>query len=118
MYGQGLPLPCRPFTGRFFGNAPVCPVILSAAKNLSPGSAQILRCAQNDTSSLTGSFPKNLPVKGPVAPVRQRLPLALATPQSAFQSSFTHVKRGAAYIVGMTLAVILGVGWRLAMAPS
>src|SRR6266852_3347157 len=33
-------------------------VILSAAKDLSPGRAQILRCAQDDTSHLAGSFPK------------------------------------------------------------
>ncbi len=31
---------------------------LSAAKDLSPGQAQILRCAQDDTSHLAGSFPK------------------------------------------------------------
>ena len=31
---------------------------LSAAKDLPPGQAQILRCAQDDTSHLAGSFPK------------------------------------------------------------
>ena len=33
-------------------------VILSAAKNLSSGRAQILRCAQNDLFHRAGSFPK------------------------------------------------------------
>ena len=32
---------------------------LSTAKDLSPGQAQILRCAQDDTSHLACSFPKN-----------------------------------------------------------
>jgi hypothetical protein len=52
------------FTRRFLGNAASSPVMLSAAKNLSPGSTEILRCAQHDTSHLASSFPKNLPLKG------------------------------------------------------
>src|SRR6266852_1810405 len=49
----------RAYTGRFFETrwSPEA-VILSAAKDLSPGHAQILRCAQDDTSHLAGSFPK------------------------------------------------------------
>src|SRR5712692_688380 len=49
----------RAYTGRFFETrwSPEA-VILSAAKDLSPGPAQILRCAQDDTSHLAGSFPK------------------------------------------------------------
>ena len=51
-----------PYTGRFFRNAPVAEVvILSAAKDLAPGT-EILRCAQDDSSHLAGAFPKNLPV--------------------------------------------------------
>ena len=42
-------------------------VILSAAKNLSPGMTQILRCAQNDTSHLL-PFQKHLLVKGKRCP--------------------------------------------------
>jgi len=47
-----------PYTGRFFETrwSPEA-VILSAAQELSPGQAQILRCAQDDTSHLAGSFP-------------------------------------------------------------
>ena len=46
------------YTGRFVETrwSPEA-VILSAAKDLSPGQAQILRCAQDDTSHLAGSFP-------------------------------------------------------------
>jgi len=48
-----------PYTGRFFETrrSPEA-VILSAAKDLSPGTTQILRCAQDDTSHLAGSFPE------------------------------------------------------------
>src|SRR5260370_13000786 len=47
------------YTGRFVETrwSPEA-VILSAAKDLSPGQAQILRCAQDDTSHLAGSFPQ------------------------------------------------------------
>jgi hypothetical protein len=53
----------EPFTGRFFWerNWRGEDVILSAAKDLSPGSAQILRCAQNDRRDWRVS--KTLPVK-------------------------------------------------------
>src|SRR5579864_1006312 len=45
-------------------------VILSAAKDLSPGQAQILRCAQDDTSHLDGSFPQK-PTRVSTLPVPQ-----------------------------------------------
>src|SRR6266852_5172268 len=55
-------VPHPSYTGRFFRNAPVAEVvILSAAKDLAPGT-EILRCAQDDSSHLAGAFPKNLPV--------------------------------------------------------
>ena len=40
---------------------PVSPVMLSAAKNLSPGVMQILRCAQHDRSHFADPFPKTPP---------------------------------------------------------
>src|SRR2546425_2981512 len=56
-----LPVPPTgsPYTGRFFETrwSPEA-VILSAAKDLRLARREILRCAQDDTSHLAGSFPK------------------------------------------------------------
>ncbi len=60
------------FTRRFFGNALISPVILSAAKNLRAGRREILRGTQNDSSHFPCSIPKNLLVKG--------IPLSLQHP--------------------------------------
>ncbi len=64
--GGGKP---RLSLGGFVKQAIARGVILSVAKDLSPDRTEILRCAQDDTSNLAGSFPKNLPVKGKPRPV-------------------------------------------------
>ena len=57
--GLGGVGPCGSYTGRFFETrwSPEA-VILSAAKDLRLARREILRCAQDDTSPLAGSFPK------------------------------------------------------------
>src|SRR6266566_3738573 len=57
---RGFRATARAYTGRFFrkGASEVGCVILSAAKDLSPGQAQILRCAQDDSLWRPARFKK------------------------------------------------------------
>src|SRR5260370_22269115 len=88
------------YTGRFVETrwSPEA-VILSAAQDLSPGQAQILRCAQDDTSHLAGSFPtkptrvrttgvaqRGSVKKGPSCSTLLLLPLGISTTSPCVRS--------------------------------
>ena len=92
------------YTGRFFETrwSPEA-VILSAAKDLRLARREILRCAQDDTSHLAGSFPKKpTPVRGWEG---ANLSCPIHIKLTDDEAGTTHHLRAGATLIGVNLIV-------------